>query len=416
MVKKNRNKQPFEGIRILDLCFFWAGPYTTSYLGSLGAEVIKVEAIQRPDSFRFGSIVCDLYWEMSAQWNLINTNKYGLTLDLSNPRGVELFKELVKVSDIVIDNFPPRVMKNFGLTYDVLKQIKQDIIVASLPGYGLTGPWSDYIGFGLAFEQGSGVAYITGYPDGFPLALGGAADPIAGTHAAFAIQAALEHRRKTGKGQLIDVSQTEVLTNFMGPAVIDYSMNKRIWERMGNQNPAMAPHGVFPCKEADSWVAIAVATDDEWKKLCKFIGKPELADNKKFATLNERWKNQEELNSIIGEWTKERMPYEAMEILQKAGIAAGAVNPPDTTFEEPQLQKRDYFYKLTRDIIGEQRYYGFPVKFSETKMKMRPAPKLGEHNEYVLGKILKLSKEEIAELEKSQIIGNYPLAMRSMGV
>jgi crotonobetainyl-CoA:carnitine CoA-transferase CaiB-like acyl-CoA transferase len=414
MAKKN--KLPFEGIRIVDVSMFWAGPYATSYLGALGAEVIKIESIQRPDTYRFGAMVCELYWELSAQWNCTNTNKYGLTLDLTNPRGIELFKELVKVSDIVIDNFPPRVMKNFGLTYDVLKQIKPGIIVASLPGYGLTGPWSDYIGFGLAFEQGSGVAYITGYKDGFPLQLGGAADPIAGMHAAFAIQAALEHCRKTGKGQLIDVSQTEVLTNFMGPAVIDYSMNKRIWERMGNQDPTMAPHGVYLCKEPDSWVAIAVATDDEWKTLCKVIGKPGLADDEKFATVNERWKNQEELTGIIEEWTKERMPYEAMEILQKAGIAAGAVNPPDAMFEEPQLQKRDYFYELDRDIIGKQRYYGFPVKFSETKMKMRPAPKLGEHNDYVLGKILKLSRAEIEELEKNKIIGNYPLAMGSMGV
>jgi crotonobetainyl-CoA:carnitine CoA-transferase CaiB-like acyl-CoA transferase len=414
MAKKN--KLPFEGIRIVDVSMFWAGPYTTSYLGALGAEVIKIESIQRPDTYRFGSIVCDLYWELCAMWNCANTNKYGITLDLTNTRGIELFKELVKISDIVIDNFPPRVMKNFGLTYDVLKQIKPDIIVASLPGYGLTGPWSDYIGFGLAFEQGSGVSYITGYKDGFPLQLGGAADPIAGMHAAFAIQAALEYRRKTGKGQLIDVSQTEVLTNFMGPAVIDYSLNKRIWERMGNQDPVMAPHGVFPCKEADSWVAIAVASDDEWKAFCKAIGKPGLADDEKFATVNERWKNQEELNNIIGEWTKQYMPYEAMEILQKAGIAAGTVNPPDVLLDEPQLQNRGYFYELERDVIGKQRYYGFPVKFSETKMKMRPAPKLGEHNNYVLSKILKLSKEEIEELEKNKIIGNYPLAMGSLGV
>jgi crotonobetainyl-CoA:carnitine CoA-transferase CaiB-like acyl-CoA transferase len=413
MAKKS--KRPFEGVIILDLSFFWAGPYATSYLGSLGAEVIKIESIQRPDSYRFGTVPADLYWEKSGMWNCTNTNKYGLTLDLTNPRGIELFKELVKVSDIVIDSFPPRVMKNFGLTYDVLKQVKANIIVVSLPGYGLTGPWSDYIGFGLAFEQSSGLAYITGYKDGHPLVLGGAADPIAGMHAVFAIQAALEHRRKTGKGQLIDVSQTEVFTNFMGPAVIDYSMNKRVWERMGNEDPAMAPHVVLPCKRPDSWVAIAVATDDEWKVLCKVIGKPELAEDEKFATLKERWENQEELTGIMGGWTRERMPYEVMEVLQKAGIAAGAVNPPDVLLEEPQLQNRGYFFELERDIVGKQPYYGFPVKFSETKMKMRPAPKLGEHNNYVLGKILKLSKEEITELEKNQIIGDSPLAVRPPG-
>ena len=414
MAKKT--KLPFEGIRICDLSFFWAGPYCTSYFGALGAEVIKIESIQRPDSFRFGALVTDLYWEVSAQWNCTNINKYGLTLDLTNPRGIELFKELVKVSDIVIENFAPRVMKNFGLTYQVLKEIKPDIIMVSMPGYGVTGPWSDYIGFGLAFEQSSGIAYITGYADGFPLALGGAADPIAGMHAAFAIQSALEYRRNTGKGQFIDVSQTEVLTSFMGPAVIDYSLNNRIWERMGNQDPTMAPHGVYPCKEADSWVAISVSSDDEWKAFCKAVGKPKLVHDAKFATINERWKNQEDLNKIIGEWTAEREPYEAMAILQKAGIAAGAVNPPDNMHEEPHLKERGYFHEMTRDVIGKQLFNTFPVKFSETQMKMRPAPKLGEHNDYVLSKILKLSKAKIEELEKDKIIGNYPLAMGSMGV
>jgi len=406
------SEQPFAGIRICDLSFFWAGPYCTAYFGALGAEVIKVESIQRPDSFRFGALVTDLYWEANAQWNSTNINKYGLTLDLTNPRGIELFKLLVKVSDVVIENFAPRVMQNFKLTYPVLKEIKQDIIMVSMPGYGMSGPWQDYIGFGLAFEQSSGVAHISGYPDGSPLALGGAADPIAGMHAAFAIQAALEYRRRTGKGQFIDISQTEVLTNFMGPAVIDYCLNGRVWGRMGNQDPVMAPHGVYPCKGTDMWVAIAVSSDEQWKAFCKAIGKPKLAEDERFASLNDRWANQEALNRLIGEWTIEREPYEAMAILQKAGIAAGAVNIPDSMHDEPHLKERGFFQEMTRDIIGTQLFNTWPVRFSRTAVTMRPAPKLGEHNDYVLGTVLGLSKAEIEELENSKIIGNSPLAMR----
>lgn len=404
-------KQPFEGIRICDLSQNWSGPYCAAYLGGMGAEVIKVESIQHPDSFRFGNLVSDLWWEVYAPWNCTNVNKYGITLDLNNPRGIELFKELAKVSDVVIENFSSRVMENFKLTYPILKEVNPDIIMVSMPGYGLSGPWRDYAGFGLAFEQSSGLAYLTGYADESPQNLGGSADPIAGMHAAFAIQAALEYRRRTGKGQFIEIAQAELLTRLLGVAIIDFSLNKRVWGRLGNRDVVKAPHGVYRCRGEDMWVAISVSSDKEWSAFCQAIGKPELARDERFSTLLNRWRNQDALDKIIEAWTLEHDRYEAMTILQKSGVAAGAVTVPDKLQHEPHLKDRGFFQELTRDIIGTQLYPRWPIMFSETPLVMRPAPKLGEHNHYVLSAILGLSRVEIEALEKQQVIGTTPLAL-----
>jgi len=402
---------PLEGIRICDLSTVWSGPFCTAYLGGMGAEVIKVESIQHPDSFRFGTAVFDGWWEAYGPWNCTNVNKYSITLDLNKTQGVELFKELVRVSDVVIENFTTRVMRNFNLTYQVLKGIKPDLIMVSVPGYGMTGPWQDHAGYGIAFEQTSGLAYLTGYTDGPPQNMGGAADPIVGMQAAFAIQVALEHRRRTGEGQLIDVSQIETLTCLLGVPMLDYCMNKRIWGRLGNRDPVMAPHGVYPCKGEDMWLSIAISSDEEWKALCQAIGNPGLAKDERFSTPLNRWKNQDALDKLIEKWTLEHDYYEAMTILQKARVAAGAVASPETLNEEPHFKERGFFQELSRDIVGTQLYPTWPLRFSETPLEMRPAPKLGEHNEYVLGTILGLSKVEIEELEKGQIIGTKPIGL-----
>jgi crotonobetainyl-CoA:carnitine CoA-transferase CaiB-like acyl-CoA transferase len=410
IVEGTMTKQPFEGIRICDLSQNWSGPYCAAYLGGLGAEVIKIESIQHPDSYRVGILLSDFWWEVYGPWNCTNVNKYGVTLDLNNPIGKEIFKKLVKVSDIVIENFSSRVMENFGLPYEELKKLKNDIIMVSLQGYGQSGPWRDHATFGLSFEQSSGLAYITGYEDGSPLNLGGSADAIAGMHAAFAIQAALEYRERTGKGQFIEIAQAELLTRFLGAPLIDYSFNKRIWGRLGNHDPYKAPHGVYRCKGEDMWVAISVSSDEEWTALCQVIGKPELAVSEKFITMSNRLANQDILDKLIEAWTTQHDRYEAMRILQEAGVAAGALTVPDKLQQEPHLKDRGFFQELTRDITGTQLYPRWPIKFTETPINMKPAPKLGEHNEYVLGTILGLSKPEIEELEKNKIIGTVPLA------
>jgi len=416
MREGNMVKQPFKGIRICDVSQNWSGPYCTAYLGGLGAEVIKVESIQHPDTFRFGNLVSDFWWEKYAAWLCTNLNKYSLTLDLNRPKGKELFKKLVKVSDIVIENFTPRVMEHFGLHYPELKKIKDDIIMASLQGYGQSGPWRDYASFGIAFEQAGGTAYITGYPGERPQNIGGSADIIAGMHAAFAIQAALEYRRHTGKGQFIEISQSELLTRFLGAPIIDYSLNKRVWTRIGNRHPFRAPHGVYRCKGQDMWVVISVSSDEEWNAFCKAIGKPNLVQDDKYSTSNSRWKNQDSLDKLIEAWTIDKDRYDVMTILQNAGVAAGAVTIAAQLHSEPQLKDRGFYQQVHRDIIGTQLYRSWPIKFSETNIQMRPAPKLGEHNNYVLETILGVSKSEIDQLEKDQIIGTLPLGETRMGL
>lgn len=407
------SKQPLEGIRICDLSTVWSGPLCTAYLGGLGAEVIKIESIQRPDSFRFGTAISDDWWEIYGPWNCVNVNKYDVTLDLNRPSGVDLFKRLVSVSDVVIENFTPRVLKNFNLTYEVLREVRPNLIMISMPGYGTTGPQRDLPGYAVAFEQTSGLASITGYINGPPLEIGGASDPIVGMHAAFAIMVALEHRRRTGEGQLIEVSQLEALTCLLGAPVADYDMNKRVWGRLGNRDPVMAPHGIYRCKGQDMWVAIAISSDAEWKAFCQAIGNPQLAQDERFVTLINRLQNQDHLDRLIEAWTLQHDYYEAMDILQKAGVAAGALTIPERLHEDPHFKEVGFFKEMTRDITGTQLYTRWPIKFSETPLKMRPAPKLGEHNDYVLGTILGLSKAEIEILEKEQIIGTVPIGLSS---
>ncbi len=405
------SRLPLEGIRICDLSTVWSGPLCCAYLGGMGAEVIKIESIQHPDSFRFGNQIFENSWEMYGPWNCTNINKYGITIDLNNAKGIDLFKKLVSVSDIVLENYTTRVMKNFNLTYPVLKDIKSDLIMVSIPGYGTTGPWQDHAGYGVAFEQTSGIAYVTGYNDGPPQSMGGSADPIVGMHAAFAILLALEYRRRTKEGQYIDFSQIETLTSLLGVPMLDFGVNHRIWGRTGNRDNVMAPNGAYPCKGNDKWLAIAVSSEDEWKSFCQVIGKKELIGDERFSSLPARHRNHDMLDKIISDWTLEHDYYEAMVVLQDAGVAAGAVLLPHALDQEPQFKERGFFQELSRELVGTQVYPTWPFRFSETPFTMRPAPKLGEHNEYVFKSILGLSTTEIGELEKEQIIGKKPLGL-----
>lgn len=397
-----------EGIRICDLTTYWSGPMCTLFLGGMGAEVIKVESIQRPDGFRFGTEVFDKWWEAYGLWNSVNLNKHSVTMNLDDPRGKELLKKLVTISDVVIENYSPRVMEAFGLNYPVLREIKPDIIMMSMPSYGMTGPWRDYVGWATTFEQAAGIANLTGYADGPPWPPGGFADPYVGAHVSFAILTALEYHRRTGKGQYIDMSQTECLAGMLGAAVIDYSLNKTVWGRLGNRDPIMAPHGVYRCQGEDRWVAIAISSDDDWLALCQVIGKPDLAQDERFSALSERYKNQDELDTLIEEWTIQHEDYQAMNILEKAGVAAGVVNYPEKGHHEPHFKETGFFEELTRDVIGTQLFPRWPTRFSETPIENRPAPLLGQHNDYVLRELLGLSSNEMKQLADDKVIGTEP--------
>ena len=415
---------PLNGIRVIDLSRWFAGPMAGRLLGDMGAEVIKIESLRQMDPWR-GPVVYDdrmspryptgksmeRPYNCSGGFNLQNRNKYGVTLALDTPQGKEIFKKLVKIGDVVLENYSPRVMENFGLDYPVLKELNPQIIMISLPALGGTGPDKDYVAFGQTIDCMSGMAYLTGYIGEEPMLESGLAygDPLSGMNAAFAILAAMHHRRKNGEGMHIDLSQVEGLIAFQADAIMDYTMNGRVRERMGNRHPSMAPHGCYRCQGEDEWVVIAIPSDAAWQRFCQAVGQPSWVEDPRFSDVLSRYQNQDELNKLIEGWTSNHDHYEVMRILQAADIPAGPVLDAKELVEEPHLNERGFFKMVTHPEAGTHPYIGMYAKFSKTPGGIRmPAPCLGEHNQYVFGELLGLSREEMAQLEQDKVIGTIP--------
>ena len=430
------SRLPLQGIRVLDLSMWQAGPTVTMVLGDMGAEIVKIEALQRLDGWRGGAgLTENRAYERAPNWNGLNRNKLGLTLDLKHPAGAGLFKRLVTVADVVVENYTARVMHDFGLAYDVLQEINPGLIMISLSGFGATGPWRDFSAFAFPTEEMAGYSQLTGYEDGPPMLAGHPiTDALAGMMGTFSVLVALEHRRRSGRGQYLDLSQVEALTGLVGEAVVDYSMNGRIWPRIGNRHPWMAPHGVYPTRNVergtrndehagpdsaspsrhsafdDAWVAIAVSTDAQWRALCEAMGRADLADDPRFATLPGRHHNQDEIDGHIEAWTRERGHYEVMHTLQQAGIAAGPMLTPSQLLSDPHLEARGFFEVLDRAEVGGHPYPGPAFKLSKTPGRLRrPAPLLGEHNDYVLRALLGMPDDELRALASEDVIGTTPL-------
>jgi crotonobetainyl-CoA:carnitine CoA-transferase CaiB-like acyl-CoA transferase len=406
-----------QGVRVVDLTQIWSGPFATQLLADLGAEVIKVEPIYRLDPDRGmewpavgATLAGDRPYNRSGSFNEHNRNKLAITLDLKKPRGVEIFKRLVAVSDVVIDNFSVGVMARLGLGYEALKAVKPDVIVLSMPAFGNTGPEKGYIGYGPVQEQLSGVTSITGYEGGPPLETGFYyGDPTAGLQAAGAVLTALWSRRRTGRGQFIDLSQRETLVGFLGEMLLDYQMNGRTWQPRGNRDESMAPQGVYPCAGDDSWIAISCRDDCEWRRLCEVMGQPALAVEPRFADVLGRWRHQDELDPIIAEWTRRHDHLELTHNLQDAGIAATAVLNHRELLENEHFRARGYFETVTHPEAGTHDYHGMTWKLSGTPGGIRfPAPLYGQHSEQVLRELVGLSDAEIAELERSVVISPEP--------
>lgn len=345
---------------------------------------------------------------MGPQWNAANLNKLGITLNLNEAEGRDIFYQLVEKCDVVIENFTPRVLKNFGISYETLRNVNSKIILLSMPAYGKTGPMRDQPGFAYTFEMLSGLAQVTGYRGDKPMILSGAADVIAGFHAAYAILAALEYRQRTGKGQEIELAQVEACMNLIGQPIADVSLNGRSWGRVGNRHPNMAPHGIYRCKGDDEWIAIAISNDEEWQQFCVVTSHPEWAEDERFQTSASRCQHQDELDLLIESWTLQHDHYKAASILQEAGISAGAVLEVDEMENDPFL--KDMFQEMTRDLTGTHLFPSWPVKFAGKRLSHHsPAPKLGEHNEYVLKHVLGLSDDDLESLQEKEIIGTKPL-------
>lgn len=402
------NKTALEGIRIADFTWLWAGAYAIGILAQMGAEVIKIESLKRIDPSRSGSITTGQTfagWDASSVFNNVNLNKLSVTLNLSHPKGVELAKQIVRISDVAAQNMRPGVFDRLGLGYEALVQVKPDIIMLSSSAYGATGPYREYTGFAPHFASFSGLAYMTGYPDGDPNTMTAANDIRSATTSAFAILAALNFRQRTGQGQHIDLSSPETLSVLIGDAIMDYTMNQRAPSRSGNRDAIMAPHNCYRCQGEDKWVSIAVATDEEWEALCQAMGNPEWTRNELFSDSYSRWQNQEQLDKHIEEWTINYSHYEVMEWLQASGVAAMPSFSAEELFSDPHLRERGITTEVEHPVLGKQVVFNPPWKFSEALARIEKAsPLLGEHNEYVFGELLGMSKQEITRLKEEQVI------------
>lgn len=412
---------PLEGIRIVEMGQLIAIPHSIKLLGDMGAEIIRIESCARLDNYRTHSLYENSgdgrHWDRAANFYEQNRNKYSLTLDLTDRTCIQALRDLVSISDVFAENFTPRVMRNFRLEYEDLRRIKPDIVMVSSTGYGYTGPWADFGAIGFTTEATSGLSHITGYKDGPPvLPEIPYADYTAAEHTAFAIMTALAYRTRTGKGQFIDVSQSETLTSTIPEAIMDYSVNKRTSQRIGNQDTVMSPHGCYPCRGTDRWIAIAVATDEQWASLCDVLGKPEWSTDSRFADALSRWANRDALDALMCESTAECDQYELMNTLQANGVPAGAVLDGKQLLFDPHLKERGFYEMAAHEPISGMPplpYTSRPWKFSDTPGGLRnAAPTLGQHNRFVLCEIMGMPTQQAEALEANGAIGTEPTPQR----
>ena len=404
---------PFAGIRILDVTAFWSGPYATMLLGALGADVIKCESIQHPDGYRYtlAPLGQDQWFEKGPVYNDSNCDKRGITLDLTSKTGKELFERFVAEADVVISNFSNRVMPNLELTNERLLSINPNLIAVTMPGYGTGGPWEEYVGYAIAFEQlvcGS----MTGYPDGAPTYLAGFCDPMVGLHVVSGITLALEQRERTGKGTEVEIPQCEILDSLYAPEQIAVQHGAPVPARRGNKHEWMAPHKAYRVAGEDEWLTIAVASDEEFAKLAEKLDQPALADDPRFATAAARKQNEEALDEIVSDAVTQRDGAELERELQASGVKACRVSKPFKLSDDAGLQHIGFFQDVTRPVTGTHPFKRWPFRFSSIdSAHKRPPPLLGEHNTEVLTSVLGLTEEEIAQLERDEVIGTRPLGI-----
>lgn len=420
---------PLSGVRIIDLTVIWAGPFATQMLGDLGAEVIRVEStrhfatntrgmLTRPTKEQvrsmgqYGRCYPDLDpgdrpWDRFAIFNVHGRNKLSATMDLTTPRGREIFFRLVERSDVLIENNAAGVKQQLGIAWADLEPVNPRLVYLSMPGFGNSGPYTHYQGFGSNADALTGFASLRGYRGDDPSTLSGIfyMDAASSPGAVFAIVAGLHRRTQTGKGQFIDLAQAENMLPHIGGAIMDYTLNGRVRASLGNRDET-AVQGVYPCRGDDRWIAITIRGDAEWTRFCAVIDRPELTDDERFADGLARYRNHDAIDDIIALWTRERDQRAAFDALQGAGIAAGPVLDEPGLLADPHLTERGFFHWIDHPAAGRHRHPGHLWQLSDADMPFRPAPTLGQDNEYVYREILGYSDEEIATFVAEGQIGD----------
>jgi crotonobetainyl-CoA:carnitine CoA-transferase CaiB-like acyl-CoA transferase len=406
---------PFSGLRVLDVTTFWAGPSCTHFLAMLGAEVIHVESTRKPDGTRLIAgipVTEDKWWEKSPIFSALNTNKKGLTLDLQTSAGQDLLRRLIATSDVIVENFTPRVLDQIGLDFAAVQAIRPDAILLRMPGFGLDGPWRDNPAFAYVIEAASGVSWLTGYPDRNPYEPYSIGDPNAGVHAINALLLALRSRDRTGEGVLIEAAMVDAALNIAAEQVIEYSAYGALLQRDGNRGPTAAPQNVYQTADVDefgrldSWIAIAVASDEQWTGLCEALGRPQWALDPALLNAGGRRQRHDLIDEHMSAWCRALSGDAIIQCLWDAGVPVGKVMQPHRQAEIPQLQFRRFFEDVSHPVNRAALHSTVPVRFSAgpERFHLQPAPLLGEHNIELLTE-LGLSEQQIAELETDGVIG-----------
>lgn len=418
---------PLSSYRVVDLGSAWAGPMAAQLLADMGAQVVKVESRVRMDGLRLGRPIIGedaaggdrgLWPELQPLFHGLNRNKLGVTLNLKTPRGLQLLRELIARSDVVLNNYSPGVLGRMGLDYSELRKIRPDIILVSMPSVGETGPLRDVLAYAPIIQSLSGLTSVIGYlreereqeERGQEEPLVGElqspwSDAVASVHAALATVASLRYRNRTGEGQAIEVAQLESTTALLGEPLLDVQMTGKVAAPQGNFDSEFAPHGNYLCLEDDTWVAIAVRTQEEWLRFCLALDEPEWTRAADFADFPRRVANAGELDQHVANWTKQHTSGEVTELLQKHGVAAMPVMNIEGQFLDLHLRERQAFAEVEHPRVGLEWLYGMPWLLGETPGSVRTAaPLLGQHNEYVLHQLLGLPKDELDRLQADQVV------------
>jgi crotonobetainyl-CoA:carnitine CoA-transferase CaiB-like acyl-CoA transferase len=409
---------PFSGLRVLDMTTFWAGPYCTHFLAMLGADVIHVESVHRPDGTRLIAgipITEDQWWEKSPIFSALNTNKRGLTLDLQSARGRDLLCRFIATCDVIAENFTPRVLDQIGVDFAAVQAIRADAILLRMPGFGLDGPWRDNPAFAYVIEAAAGLSWLTGYRDRNPYEPYTIGDPNASIHAVNALLLALEHRRRTGQGVLVEAAMVDAALNIAAEQVIEYSAYGALLQRAGNRGPVAAPQNLYLTADIDefgrrdSWIALAVATDEQWIGLHDALGRPEWAMDPELSTAAGRREHHDLIDQHLAAWCAPRGGDEIVRILWDAGVPVGKVMQPHRQTELAQLAFRGFFEDVEHPVNDRAKHSTVPMRVSSgpERFHVHPAPLLGQHNRQLLAE-LGLTESEIADLEADGIIGHAP--------